>query len=69
MLKAGPIMLRNMLGPVFNTTLGPVFNTIVFFIFVFLSVFGGLNPYFIVSAQIRGRLGLLGGLGLLEVGF
>ena len=42
-LKTGPIMLRNILGPVL---LGPVFNFRFLFFFVFFVFVFGWNPYF-----------------------
>ena len=44
-LKTGPIMLRNILGPVFNLYLDQ-FLTYKFVIFCFFCFLGGLKPYF-----------------------
>ena len=46
-LKTGPIMLRNILGPIFNFNLDQ-FLTLEFVIFFCFFVFwGGWNPYFL----------------------
>ena len=47
-LKLGPIMLRNMLGPVFNLYLDQVFTYVVNVFLFFFVVFLGCNPIFIV---------------------
>ena len=48
-LQIGPIMLRNILGPVFNTTLDQLLTQDLFWSFFFWG--GGGNPIFIVFSS------------------
>ena len=51
-LKTGPILLRNILGPVFNASLDQFLTLAFLFCFVFFFSFGGAEtPIFIVFQQ------------------
>ena len=45
-LKTGPILLRNILGPVFNASLDHFLTLVFFCFFCVFSFFGGWTPYF-----------------------
>ena len=53
--KPGPIMLRNILGPGFDSTLGPGFDSTIFVIFWFFSYFKMHQNHYFYSVFSKKR--------------